>query len=1021
MNSARFCIAWVFACALTSEAARAQVIVDNDDGAPDYTETGVWTASGSTGYNNGTYRFANAGSASTATWTADLPAADTYEVFVWYVPGSNRTTSTKYDIFAADQTYTVYVDQTAGGFVWESLGTFSFNAGDNSIRVDAAGSTGGSVVIADAVRFGGGGGESCELESTTEVADGVYHSVYNCPAPQVLHVLEFDLDNPDYTIEMGFAQAKRNYSAKEPTSQIAARYDTFGHDVIAAVNASHFDAGIYIHGMHGNNSNVIGYPTLSWPREAYVLQESAEAFVATDTPAADPTIRFADGAEMAADVFDYTCTTNTLAVYTPDWGATTGSASEGVEVIVENVSYPWRANKWVRGVITDVRTGPSSVNNAIPADGFVLAACPGAEAELLSHVSPGDPISAYVGLTPLDLNNAKLICGGASGWLVKDGAPFPENWNYGHAPVRHPRTVLAWNGTRHWFVTVDGRQTGYSVGMTYTEMADFLVNSLQAEHAVNFDGGGSTTMVINGAVVNCPSDGADPPCTGTERAVPNALLLVERDATTAWPLTDEFPAGGRSLPWDDKFTFNPVEPFSPSAPDGDGYVLQVMDTNGGYETTSLGASGDADYSVEVWIYCDYRPEVAADGFERVGLFTRDNGNANFDSPSLGGGNGYALTYNSDDGRVQAAVIVDGVLTDFLESTPLYEPTTAWRRFRIDCYGSTIRYSVDGAPIAAVTDTTHTRGRFGIGYHEFFDDDANIHGARADGFRAFSANGDSDGDGDVDLDDFAFLVDCMEGPDTPPAPTPPATTQDCLDAFDSDADLDVDLGDVAAFQFMFTDIGEVCTDALLTGFEGYGNGTEVVFRQPRYSGSTAAHLAATPDVHEVTDEVAAFSGSKCYKLEWQFVDTGLNRWLRATSSNAANVPNPTIEFDKPIRVRLRLDAGSLRVCLGVRETGTTAPVGQNGGTTGSIEWVGVSGLTSGAPQGTLITAMPGVWQTVVFDPVSDPIVGFTGDGVLTSPTNKGTLEHLGFASTGGAGPFTVYIDDIEQLCEPPPGN
>jgi hypothetical protein len=87
----------------------------------------------------------------------------------------------------------------------------------------------------------------------------------------------------------------------------------------------------------------------------------------------------------------------------------------------------------------------------------------------------------------------------------------------------------------------------------------------------------------------------------------------------------------------------------------------------------------------------------------------------------------------------------------------------------------------------------------------------------------------------------------------------------------------------------------------------------------------------PDVNEVTDEVIPFAGDKCFKLEWQFVDTGLERWMRATSHYADNVPNPTIELDKPIRVRLRLDSGSLRVTLGVRETGTTAPVGQDGGT------------------------------------------------------------------------------------------
>ncbi len=416
--------------------------------------------------------------------------------------------------------------------------------------------------------------------------------------------------------------------------------------------------------------------------------------------------------------------------------------------------------------------------------------------------------------------------------------------------------------------------------------------------------------------------------------------------------------------------------------------------------------------------CDYRPVVAGDGFERVGIFVRDDGNANFDSTDLGGGNAYTLTYDSHTGRIRAGRVVDGVLTDFLEPSPLYEPASGWRKFRIGCYGDSIRYVVDGVPIATVIDSTHTRGRFGMGYHEFFATDANMRGTRVDRFSAFTANGDFDGDGDVDLDDYVVFVDCLVGPGLSPGPTAPVTTQDCLDVFDFDDDLDVDLLDFAVMQMLFTVPSSGCVDALLTGFEGYANGAEVMFRAPRFSGSTDFHLAAEQTVRGVTDAVTPFGGRMSYRLQWQFVDATLQRWVRVTTSGAANLPNPTIELDKPIRVRLRLDSGSLRVTLGVRETGTTADVGQNGGTVGTIEWVGADGQISSAPQGVLLTGQPGVWQTLVFDPLTDPVLGFTGDGILSTPTGKGTLEHLAFSSTGTAGPFTVYIDDIEQLCEAP---
>ncbi|MCP4247813.1 MAG: hypothetical protein GY778_12260, partial [bacterium] len=58
-------------------------------------------------------------------------------------------------------------------------------------------------------------------------------------------------------------------------------------------------------------------------------------------------------------------------------------------------------------------------------------------------------------------------------------------------------------------------------------------------------------------------------------------------------------------------------------------------------------------------------------------------------------------------------------------------------------------------------------------------------------------GDWDCDGDVDLDDHLVFYDCLNGPDTAPAPSL-TSTQACLDAFDFDFDGDVDLADYDPF-------------------------------------------------------------------------------------------------------------------------------------------------------------------------------------------------------------------------------
>lgn len=59
-------------------------------------------------------------------------------------------------------------------------------------------------------------------------------------------------------------------------------------------------------------------------------------------------------------------------------------------------------------------------------------------------------------------------------------------------------------------------------------------------------------------------------------------------------------------------------------------------------------------------------------------------------------------------------------------------------------------------------------------------------------------GDFDLDGDVDLIDYASLADCLAGPEATPRPTPPTTLKECLEAFDSDEDVDIDLMDLAVF-------------------------------------------------------------------------------------------------------------------------------------------------------------------------------------------------------------------------------
>lgn len=88
--------------------------------------------------------------------------------------------------------------------------------------------------------------------------------------------------------------------------------------------------------------------------------------------------------------------------------------------------------------------------------------------------------------------------------------------------VRNPRTAVGINqaGTQLYIVVIDGRQTGWSVGMTLPELANFMIER-GAYRAINLDGGGSSSFVYQASpgatvIANRPSDGA-------HRAVANHL------------------------------------------------------------------------------------------------------------------------------------------------------------------------------------------------------------------------------------------------------------------------------------------------------------------------------------------------------------------------------------------------------------------------------------------------------------------------------------------------------------------
>ena len=142
-----------------------------------------------------------------------------------------------------------------------------------------------------------------------------------------------------------------------------------------------------------------------------------------------------------------------------------------------------------------------------------------------AHIS-ANPTAMSAEAEALGVTVAEAI--GGNPILVQDGEKTVSGSTYGDTP--NPRTVVGIkaDGTVVIYM-VNGRQSPYSVGMDYGELADIML-SLGCVVAMNLDGGGSATFASQregepdnstaGLTIRCrPSD-------GYERSVSSSLLVV---------------------------------------------------------------------------------------------------------------------------------------------------------------------------------------------------------------------------------------------------------------------------------------------------------------------------------------------------------------------------------------------------------------------------------------------------------------------------------------------------------------
>jgi hypothetical protein len=219
-----------------------------------------------------------------------------------------------------------------------------------------------------------------------------------------------------------------------------------------------------------------------------------------------------------------------IVIYTPQYDAHTHTGERGVEVVVE-MTRPAGITPLPRMAVGHIRNIRQNLGSTyLPFDHIVISARGEAGRRLLNRAGIGERIGVSQEIAHLGRD-----CRSSHGWdwsqtfasiggsfhFLDDGEIDPYEDNLG-AVQRNPRTMVCASDDYLYFVVVDGRQSGYSVGMSASEMGRFCGGTLEAEWGINQDGGGSSTMWIDGAVVNRPSD-------GEPRQVANGLMMVALD------------------------------------------------------------------------------------------------------------------------------------------------------------------------------------------------------------------------------------------------------------------------------------------------------------------------------------------------------------------------------------------------------------------------------------------------------------------------------------------------------------
>jgi hypothetical protein len=285
------------------------------------------------------------------------------------------------------------------------------------------------------------------------------------------------------------------------------RAASLGLDVVGGVNANFFNSDMTPIGMQIQGGVLVSYNRSNSYLPSLGFDYGGNAIVGD--PGLQLSVSKSDGSSVIVDSLNHLRAPDRIFMYTRRFSETTRTTAQGLHVVIKG-SGTLGLGRSVEGTVTQVLRGTAA--HTIAADEFVLSATSAQELDRLAFLNVGDSVVISAECTDGRWNGINSSIAGLR-LLVRDGQAA-DTW----AGTRAPRTSAGVRADGSVVLyTVDGRQSGYSAGLSLGELAARMID-LGCVSAIELDGGGSTSITARmpgeteSRLVNRPSDGRQRRC-----------------------------------------------------------------------------------------------------------------------------------------------------------------------------------------------------------------------------------------------------------------------------------------------------------------------------------------------------------------------------------------------------------------------------------------------------------------------------------------------------------------------------